>query len=384
MTDPNAFTAHSALFKPHAITRHAIDRLASELLDERPSAPVDQVVGTNPFSDQVVMVTGAGGSVGTELCEQLIDLGVGRLVLFDVSEFNLYQLLTALSPKAQEAGVELCDYLASVTNQKAVENCIQAEGVSIILHAAAYKHVPMIERNPIAGVWNNVLGTKILGDAARRLQVDRFVLVSTDKAVLPNSIMGASKRLAELIVEDMAHTATTTKFCTVRFGNVLGSSGSVLPRFLEQISTGGPLTITDARMQRFFTTIPEAARLILTATALSDGGELFVLDAGQQVRIVELAKRLIKACNAPETPIRVTGQRQGERLDECLTMPSADLRATIHPKINITVEQKSDLDLPQTLGQIVDAINAHDAELVRTIVLGAETHQSQDAQSARL
>ena len=229
-----------------------------------------------------------------------------------------------------------------------------------------------------------MLGTKILGDAARRLQVDRFVLVSTDKAVLPNSIMGASKRLAELIVEDMARTATRTKFCTVRFGNVLGSSGSVLPRFLEQISTGGPLTITDARMQRFFTTIPEAARLILTATALSDGDELFVLDAGQQVRIVDLAKRLIKACNASETPIRVIGQRQGERLDECLTMPSADLRATIHPKINITVEQKSDLDLPQTLGQIVDAINAHDAELVRTIVLGAVTHQSQDAQSARL
>lgn len=241
------------------------------------------------------MVTGAGGSIGSELCRQLLDCKPVRIVLFEQSEYALYEIDRELRSRAAERGVEVSTRLGSVTNSARVTGVIRDENVEIVLHAAAYKHVPLVEENELEGARNNVLGTQVVAAAAEAAGVERFILVSTDKAVRPTNIMGATKRMAELVVQDMAERSTgSTRFAMVRFGNVLGSSGSVIPLFERQIRSGGPVTVTHPEVTRFFMTIPEAARLVLLAGAFSSGGDLFVLDMGKPMRIIDIAKRMIE------------------------------------------------------------------------------------------
>jgi FlaA1/EpsC-like NDP-sugar epimerase len=238
---------------------------------------------------RTVMVTGAGGSIGRELCRQIAALGPARLLLFETSEYALYKVHREL--ECANGSFEAVPLLGSVCDEARVEEIIGAWRPDIIYHAAAYKHVPLVEHNPAEGVTTNIFGTFTLARAAARFAVPSFVLISTDKAVRPTSVMGATKRVAELAVQALGQVSPQTRFATVRFGNVLGSSGSVVPLFREQIEAGGPVTVTDRRATRFFMTVSEAAELVLQAGAMARGGELFVLDMGEPVTIGELAKK---------------------------------------------------------------------------------------------
>ncbi|WP_299364866.1 nucleoside-diphosphate sugar epimerase/dehydratase [uncultured Paracoccus sp.] len=294
------------------------------------------------YAGRVVMVTGAGGSIGSELCRQLVVCRPACIVLFERGEFALYSIDRTLRPLAEDAGIPVVSRLGSVTDPARVEAVVNQEGVEIILHAAAYKHVPLVEENELEGARNNVLGTKIVADAAQKAGVERFILVSTDKAVRPTNIMGATKRLAEMVVQDLQTRSPCTKFAMVRFGNVLGSSGSVLPLFQKQIETGGPVTVTHPEVTRFFMTIPEAARLVLLAGAYAKGGDVFVLDMGQPQKILDIAKKMIElsgrrvkdaATGQGDIAIEITGLRPGEKLYEELLLDDNSLTKTPHPKI---------------------------------------------------
>jgi len=300
--------------------------------------------GADVYTDRVVLVSGAGGSVGSELCRQLLAARPRRLVLFEVSEFALYNIDRELRDMARDLGVEITPVLGTVTDARLARMVITDHKVEVVFHAAAYKHVPLVEGNPLAGLANNVLGTRTFADAAREAGVARFILISTDKAVRPTNVMGASKRLAELVIQDLAQRSPGTKFSMVRFGNVLGSSGSVIPLFRDQIARGGPVTLTHEDVTRFFMTIAEAARLVMLAGSFSgsdSGGEVFVLDMGKPVRIRDLARQMIEAAgcsvkdaNNPEGDIEilVTGLRPGEKLHEELLIGEG-LLTTPHPKI---------------------------------------------------
>ncbi|MFO6465130.1 polysaccharide biosynthesis protein [Jannaschia sp. KMU-145] len=294
------------------------------------------------YSGKVVMVTGAGGSIGSELCRQLVTCGPATIILFDHSEHALYDAHRDLLSLAARHGVRIVPRLGSVTDAETLARVLAREGVQIMLHAAAYKHVPLVEENALVGGANNVIGTRIAAEAAAHAGVERFILVSTDKAVRPTNVMGATKRLAELVVQDLQPRHPGTKFAMVRFGNVLGSSGSVLPLFEEQIRAGGPVTVTHPDVTRFFMTISEAARLVLLASAFAQGRDLFVLDMGEPQKIVDIALRMIALSGRkpidPETgqgdiEVRITGLRPGEKLYEELLIDDASLRATPHPKI---------------------------------------------------
>ena len=260
------------------------------------------------YFNKVVCVTGAGGSIGSEICRKLVEFEVSKLIMVGHSEKALYDIHRELAPKAP-AGA-LVQVLGSIGDEKLMN--IVLEGVDILIHAAAHKHVPMCEQNPLAAIENNVGGTIALARAANNQRVAQFVMVSSDKAVKPASVMGATKRVCELFVKFFA-ARSTTQFTTVRFGNVLGSSGSVMPLWEEQIARGGPVTITDKRCTRFFMTIPDAAALVLNAAALNRPDELFVLDMGKPVNIYDMAVWLI--ANRP-IEIRETGLRPGEKIHE--------------------------------------------------------------------
>jgi len=294
------------------------------------------------YRGRSVLVSGAGGSIGSELCRQLLGCGPRRLVLFERSEFALYTIDRELGPLAREAGVELVSVLGSVGDRMRVARTLERQGVEIVLHAAAYKHVPLVEANELEGVRNNVFGTKVLAEAARAAGVERFILVSTDKAVRPANVMGATKRLAEMVVQDLARRPAGTRFAMVRFGNVLGSSGSVIPLFQSQIANGGPVTVTHAEVTRFFMTIPEASRLVLLAGSYAEGGEVFVLDMGRPVKILDLARRMVELSGLTvrdaaepdgDIAIEITGLRPGEKLYEELLIGEEGLMETPHPKI---------------------------------------------------
>jgi FlaA1/EpsC-like NDP-sugar epimerase len=287
-----------------------------------------------------VLVTGAGGSIGAELCRQIATLGPRRLHLLDHSEFALYTIRQELAARFPGLGVEA--HLGSVCNADLVERILRAAPVDTIYHAAAYKHVPLVETNIVEGLRNNVLGAQVIANAAERFKVDTCVLISSDKAVRPTNIMGASKRIAELIFQAAAvrHGAHTT-FCMVRFGNVLGSSGSVIPLFQRQIAYGGPLTITHPDVSRYFMLIPEAAQLVIQAGAMAKGGDVFVLDMGEPVRIVDLARTLIAMSGlterTPQNPngdieIRYVGLFPGEKLHEEL-LTDGVVFPSEHPRI---------------------------------------------------
>jgi FlaA1/EpsC-like NDP-sugar epimerase len=323
------------------------------------------------------MVTGAGGSIGSELCRQLVNCGIRSLILFEHSEYALYLIERELLPIANDAGVKLIPVLGSVTDNLRVEAAFRANDVQIVLHAAAYKHVPLVEANEIAGLHNNVIGTRIVADSARKVGLERFILISTDKAVRPTNIMGSSKRLAELIVQDFAARYKTTLFSMVRFGNVLGSSGSVVPLFQEQIAKGGPITLTDGNVTRYFMTITEAARLVLLAGSFSCGGDVFVLDMGKPIKIYNLACSMIKLSGRTvrdadnpkgDIEIKVTGLRPGEKLYEELLIGN-EMLTTPHSKIFRAQESSlSEIEMANVVRDLIRAFEADDAVSARNIV----------------
>lgn len=281
---------------------------------------------------RAVLVTGAGGSIGSELARQIARFRPRRLVLLEQSEYALYQLREEF--EARFAGIELAWVIGDVKDGVLMERVFQRYRPALVFHAAAYKHVPLMEENPLEALRNNVLGTWALGRAAVAAGVEKFVLVSTDKAVEPTSVMGASKRLAELVGQSLQRPGGT-RFVAVRFGNVLGSSGSVVPRFRAQIEAGGPITVTHPEVTRYFMSIPEAAQLVLQAGLMGEGGEIFLLDMGEPVKIVDLARLMLRLAgrNESEIPIVYTGLRPGEKLFEDLHSPRAGVSGTRHPKL---------------------------------------------------
>ncbi len=323
------------------------------------------------YRGRAVMVTGAGGSIGSELCRQILKCRPARLVLFELSEFALYAIERELRALPDARGVEIAPRLGSVCDKGRMLRVIEEHGIDVIVHAAAYKHVPMVEENPAEGIRNNVLGTLAAAQAAREAGVGRFILVSTDKAVRPTSVMGATKRLAEIVVQDLQERSPGTKFALVRFGNVLGSSGSVIPLFKEQIRKGGPVTVTDARVTRYFMTISEAAGLVLLAGAYARGGDVFVLDMGEPVRIRDMAERMIrlsgktlrdKANPDGDIEIREIGLRPGEKLYEELLIDD-DMLPTPHEKIlRAQEEYPTELEVRRVLATLARQVEAGEAE----------------------
>ena len=348
-------------------------------------AQVDQSLARadDAYRGKSVLVSGAGGSIGSELCRQVLRYRPARLVLYEVSEVALYNVDRDLKEEADRAGVEIVPVLGSVTDSRLSRIVLQKYGIHVVFHAAAYKHVPLVELNPLAGLANNVLGTRTMAEAAQEAAVDRFILVSSDKAVRPTNIMGASKRLAELVIQDMAKRARGTVFSMVRFGNVLGSSGSVIPLFKEQIAHGGPVTLTHEDVTRYFMTISEAAQLVLLAGSFSDretsrGGDVFVLDMGKPVRIRDVAMQMIHAAGYSvrdadhpdgDIEILVTGLRPGEKLHEELLIGEGQL-TTPHSKIlRARDESLSELELASALRALRAAIAGGDEDAARQVVI---------------
>jgi FlaA1/EpsC-like NDP-sugar epimerase len=301
------------------------------------------------ITNKVVMVTGAGGSIGSELCRQILRQSPKTLVLFELNEYSLYSIEQELQQEIATRGLELklVSLLGSVQKENRLETIMRAFGVQTVYHAAAYKHVPLVEHNIVEGVRNNVFGTWYCAEAAIKAGVESFVLISTDKAVRPTNIMGASKRMAELALQGLAQRQSTTRFTMVRFGNVLGSSGSVVPLFRQQIKQGGPITVTHPEIIRYFMTIPEAAELVIQAGAMGTGGDVFVLDMGEPVKIIDLAARMIhlsglevKDDKHPNGDIEIlyTGLRPGEKLYEELLIGD-NVSGTGHPRIMRAEEQ---------------------------------------------
>jgi len=298
------------------------------------------------IQDACVLVTGAGGSIGSELCRQILRYRPEKLILFEQSEFNLYEITKNLSHPEVINGVKINSLLCDVRDSLAIDEVFTKYRPNIVFHAAAYKHVPIIEENATEGVKTNLFGTKKLAEVAVKHNVEKFVMVSTDKAVNPTSMMGATKRAAEIFCQTLDEQ-TNTKFITTRFGNVLDSTGSVVPLFREQIKNGGPVTVTHKDMSRYFMSIPEAASLILQAASMGDGGEIFVLDMGKPVKIYDLARQMIRLSGYdPDQDIRVevVGLRPGEKLYEELFHESEDYTGTKHPKILLAASRKVDWD----------------------------------------
>ncbi|MBT8633223.1 polysaccharide biosynthesis protein [Polynucleobacter paneuropaeus] len=319
--------------------------LEIEDLLSRDAIDPDPLLLEKNIQGKVVMVTGAGGSIGSELCRQILLLKPIKLILIDHSEADLYKiqqdLLLKLELLKNSQGIAIICKLASILDEDAIETVFKKERPFIVYHAAAYKHVPIVEENPFEGIKNNVFGTLVLTAVARKFETPYFVLISTDKAVRSTNIMGVSKRLAELILQSFAHTESSTIFTMVRFGNVLASSGSVIPLFRRQIRDGGPITVTDLRMTRYFMTIPEAAQLVIQAGAIAKGGEVFLLDMGEPVKIIDLARNMIELSGlqvrdeeSPDGDIEIheIGMRPGEKLYEELLI-SGNPEKTVHPRI---------------------------------------------------
>ncbi|MEO9601229.1 nucleoside-diphosphate sugar epimerase/dehydratase [Parasphingorhabdus sp.] len=314
-----------------------------DLLGREPVVPNELLFGRT-IVGKTVLVTGAGGSIGSELCRQIAKSGAHQLILFELSEYSLYEIekeLKKLMAGQNISHLDLVPVLGSVLDSDRVREIFALWNPDTVFHAAAYKHVPLVEANPIEGMRNNILGTQALASAADAAQVSDFILISTDKAVRPTNVMGASKRAAEQVIQNLAETASATRFSMVRFGNVLGSSGSVVPLFRKQIEQGGPITLTHRDVTRYFMTIPEAAQLVIQAAGMAKGGEVFVLDMGKSVRILDLAETMIRLSgltvrdeNSPDGDIEIVevGLRAGEKLYEELIIGN-DPQSTAHPRI---------------------------------------------------
>lgn len=343
----------------------------------------NQALLTANITGKSVMVTGAGGSIGSELCRQILQLNPKTLVLYEQCEFALYEIdreLHLALEKSKRFGMEVIAVLGSVVNGGRVEKVCRTFGVQTIYHAAAYKHVPVVEKNPGEAVWNNIFGTLNTAQAAIKAGVETFVLISTDKAVRPTNTMGATKRFAELILQGLSEVQRnrlSTRFTMVRFGNVLGSSGSVVPLFREQIARGGPVTVTDPKIIRYFMTIPEAAQLVIQAGAMGQGGDVFVLDMGEPVKILDLAKRMINLSGLtvkddvhPDGDIEIvyTGLRSGEKLYEELLIGD-NVSVTEHPRI-MRAEEEIIMwkELEKMLSGLEQSASSDDYQQVRSIL----------------
>lgn len=362
--------------------KHTVDLIRDveigDLLGRDAVPPEPGLVAVNTRG-KVVLVTGAGGSIGSELCRQLSSVGVSRLVMMDSSEFALYQIDREI---AKQTGFERTTVLGSVTDTVLMRRIMEENQVNTVFHAAAYKHVPLVEANPLEGVKNNALGTFAVASAAFDSNVDVFVLISTDKAVRPSSVMGASKRVAELIVQDFAEKSKQHNngkvFCAVRFGNVIGSSGSVIPLFKEQIRSGGPITLTHAETTRYFMSIEEAAQLVIQAGSLArrndetgnSPGRIFLLDMGQPVRIKDLAGKMVQLSNLTlcdeanpngDIAIQEIGLRPGEKMHEELYFSVEAAMPTSHPKISVAAESAPEgLDIDQMYQELNQLIETED------------------------
>jgi FlaA1/EpsC-like NDP-sugar epimerase len=358
-----------AVVSGHASLEQLEDVDIADLLGRDP-VPPDPELLTRSVRGRVVMVTGAGGSIGSELCRRIIRLEPAALILFERNEFALY----SIEREMQEVAAQLEQYpaihavLGSVANARRVAAVLEEHGVQTLYHAAAYKHVPIVESNLIEGVRNNVFGTAVLAEAALNAGVERFILISTDKAVRPTNVMGATKRLAEMVLQDRARERRGTIFSMVRFGNVLGSSGSVVPLFHQQIRDGGPVTVTDPEITRYFMSIPEAAELVIQAGAMAEGGEVYVLDMGEPVRIIDLARRMIrlhgrqvKEDGMPEDGVEIvfTGLRPGEKLYEELLIGD-NVEPTAHARI---MRAREDCVAPQDLQAALTQLDQADREM---------------------
>ena len=350
----------------------------------RETVPPDASLSRQNIEGKVVLVTGAGGSIGSELCRQIIRAAPAKLLLLEMSEFALYGVHQELEQMATEAdGVitELIPLLATVRDEARMREIIQTWRPHTIYHAAAFKHVPLVEHNPAEGIKNNVLGTLTTATIALEEGVCDFVLISTDKAVRPTNVMGASKRLAEMVLQALAETAIAngqiTRFSMVRFGNVLGSSGSVVPLFRQQIKSGGPITLTHADITRYFMTIPEAAQLVIQASAMAKGGDVFVLDMGEPVRIMDLARRMVELSGRTvrdeanpdgDIALEVTSLRPGEKLYEELLIGDNPLPTT-HPRIMRAQEEF--LPWPMLSAQMAlleQSLNTNDVPAIRSLL----------------
>ena len=367
------------LVSGHARVEDIRDVDASDLLG-RDAVPPRERLFEACIRGKVVMVTGAGGSIGAELCRQIVRLGPRRLVLFEMSELALYsierELRMLIEPK--HVDLDLAALLGNAHHKGRVREIMQAYGVQTVYHAAAYKHVPIVEQNVIEGIHNNVISTWYTAEAALECGVETLVLVSTDKAVNPTNVMGATKRLAEMVLQGLQQRGSRTRFCMVRFGNVLESSGSVVPLFREQIRRGGPVTVTHPDVIRYFMTIPEASQLVLQAGAMAEGGDVFVLDMGKPIRIADLARRMIHLSgftvrddDNPDGDIEITftGLRPAEKLFEELLIGNR-VSGTEHPMILRAMEHS--LPWPQMQALLQDllvAMGQFDVDGARTLLL---------------
>lgn len=358
-----------------------------DLLGRDPVAPQEALLRKH-ITGKVVLISGAGGSIGMELCRQIIALDPTALILYEVSEFGLYQIDRDLRETLAQthSPTRLIPILGSVQHPNRTQAVLNAFNVQTVFHAAAYKHVPLVEENIVEGIRNNVFGTLTIARAAQTAGVENFILISTDKAVRPTNVMGASKRMAELICQALAKQPGSTTFSMVRFGNVLGSSGSVIPKFRSQIEKGGPITVTHRDITRYFMTIPEAAQLVIQASAMAQGGDVFVLDMGPPVKILDLAISMVRLHgltpyvvennkdidhNKDGIAICFTGLRKGEKLYEELLI-SHDAKKTSHPRIMTASETSLDLeDLEAILARLKAACEALNVAAIRAILLEA-------------
>lgn len=356
----------------NSISADAIKQIRNVSIEDllvRKSIELDNKLLHGTINNKVVMVTGGGGSIGSELCRQIAKHGPGKLVILDIYENNAYDLQMELQSMYPQ--MELRVVIASVRDRERIEQVFEHYRPSVVFHAAAHKHVPLMEYNPGESIKNNVFGTYNVVNAADKYGTDTFVLISTDKAVNPTNVMGATKRICEMIVQSMCGHSKT-KFVAVRFGNVLGSNGSVIPLFKKQIEKREPITVTHKEITRFFMTIPEAAQLVLQAACYAEGGEIFVLDMGQPVKIYDLAINLIRLSGLKpyeDIDIRITGLRPGEKLYEELLMDEEGLKATANSKIfvgqPICIDKET---LEKSLEKLDKAMKNCDREYIKDII----------------
>ncbi|MCO8288808.1 polysaccharide biosynthesis protein [Tetragenococcus halophilus] len=332
----------------------------------RDEAKLDVTSIKDQITDKTILVTGAGGSIGSEITRQVIQFNPRQLILLGHGENSIYLIHRELSTRCKERTTELVPIIADVQNREKIFEVIGKYQPDIVYHAAAHKHVPLMEFNPKEAVKNNVYGTKNVAEAAKAHAVEQFVMVSTDKANNPPNVMGATKRIAEMIVTGMNEKGTT-KFSAVRFGNVLGSRGSVIPLFREQLANGGPLTVTDFRMTRYFMTIPEASRLVIQSGALANGGEVFVLDMHEPVKILDLAKNMVRLSGYSEEDIEIveTGIRPGEKLYEELLLDKERSEEQVHDQIFVGNVNGYSLD---KVLEFVDYLPDNDEQLANEVV----------------
>lgn len=334
---------------------------------EREEFELDTESVLKTVEGRTILVTGAGGSIGSELCRQIVKLQPEKLLLFGRGENSIYQI----EREFKDCGIEVIGIIGDIQNKARLESIFSEYMPEIVYHAAASKHVPLMENNPTEAVLNNIIGTKNLADMAHKYGAMSFVMISTDKAVKPSSVMGSSKRIAELLVQSM-NRSSNTKFSIVRFGNVLGSRGSVVPLFQEQIDKGGPITITNYNMTRFFMTIPEASKLVIQAGAFAYGGEIFILDMGEPVKIYNLALKMINLSGRTDIDIVEVGIRPGEKIHEELMSQQEIISDQVLPKTFIstsTPRKKEDV-----LSIITSLFGLDEVNLRRAIVYEANQY----------